>query len=89
MELTKENRLFLANLTNLLNGQLRGVINNKARTINYQLIEMTLFNAFKTAKSEGYTEGKQEALAEEIKEELKRDIYSPDNKPKKNEGQRF
>ena len=44
---------YLKNLTKLLNGQLRGAINLKARKDNEELIRMTLNDAFEKGEEYG------------------------------------
>lgn len=69
---------YIKSLVNLLNGQLRGTINNKAKSENESLIYLTLNSIFDFAFSEGIKEGvnitKSEILKDEIAEKVKVDI---------------
>ena len=69
---------YIKSLSNLLNGQLRGSINKRAREENLELITLTLQSVFDTAFNEGFKEGvntaKSEILKEEITERVKFDL---------------
>ena len=53
-----------------LNGQLRGVINKKAREENLEMIEITLLKIFEDGHQIGYSECNSEYALKEIKEQL-------------------
>lgn len=65
-----ETRKELDSFSNLLNGQLRGTINTKAREENLSLIQMTLYEVFRRAVSQGYQIGTSEALEKKVGDEL-------------------
>ena len=78
----------LENKSKLLNGQIRGVINLRARNENLQLIQLTLGSIYQQAYSQGCSDMINEISEQQIKEDLKNDIkedikdgYSPVNKP--------
>lgn len=64
---------YLTNLTNMLNGQLRGAINLKARTENRELVMLTLRDCFENGKSLGERITNEKYQLEKLKEELKDD----------------
>lgn len=74
----KEIEDYLISRTNLLNGQIRGAINSKAREENRQLIELTLSDVFDAAYGLGLTAKAQGEALDKLKEEL-------DIKPNKDE----
>lgn len=69
---------YIKSLSNLLNGQLRGSINKKAREENLELITLTLQSLFENAFNEGLKEGvnatRSEVLKEEITEKVKSEL---------------
>lgn len=67
----KEVNDYLVNMTNLLNGQLRGAINKKAKEDNKQLITLTLNDIFKRAYDLGWANQVQDEAFNNLKEELK------------------
>jgi len=79
----EEIKIYLEDLSLLLNGQLRGAINTKAKEINLELIQITLGNTFKKAFELGQFIQEQNAsadsLMEEIKKRLKDDTDRPEN----------
>ena len=60
----------ITNLSTLLNSQLRGGINEKAREINLELIRMTMDRLWDEVEYESYKAGVQDTLAEKVKEEI-------------------
>ena len=67
----KEVKDYLTNLAKLLNGQLRGAINLKARKENAELVYMTLRDAFEKGEELGISKTVQEFQLVQLKEELK------------------
>lgn len=61
---------YLTNLTNLLNGQLRGTINRKAREENYDLIRMTLNDVFEKGEQYGIRVTTDNFAIENLKNQL-------------------
>ena len=59
-------------LSNLLNGQLRGTINASARAENLALIQMTMSRLRDDAFAAGVKYGIQETLKDQVKEDLKK-----------------
>lgn len=66
----KEIEEYLLKMTHMLNGQLRGAINAKARETNYQLITLIINDIFISA----YNLGKLVTNQEEALEQLKGDL---------------
>jgi len=66
----KEIEDYITNISNLLNGQLRGAINTKAREENASLIMITMGNLFE----EAYTFGKAVQAESENLELLKKEL---------------
>lgn len=66
----KDGDEYIKSLSNLLNGQLRGSINKKARDENLELINLTLQSIFENAFNEGLKEGVNTARSEILKEEI-------------------
>jgi len=64
---------YLMGLTNLLNGQLRGAINLKARTDNKELVMMTLRDAFGAGQALGERITTEKFQLDNLKKELKDD----------------
>lgn len=62
---------YLTVLSKLLNGQIRGVINQKAREDNLELIQMTLITTWENGLNYGQTLKEQEMNLELLKKELK------------------
>lgn len=67
----KEINDYLVNRTNLLNGQLRGAINKKAKEANEQLITLTLNDVWEIAYNMGWANQVQDEAFNNLKEELK------------------
>jgi hypothetical protein len=57
-------------IANLLNGQIRGSINAKAREENYELILMTLHKVNSEGFEDGFKIGQQVYIEKKAKEEL-------------------
>jgi len=72
----KEIEDYLTSMTNLLNGQLRGAINKKAREENGELISITIGDIFNKA----YGLGKGVQAQEQSLEKLKMDLGITPNK---------
>ena len=62
---------YLMDLTNMLNGQLRGAINLKAREENKELIMLTFRDVFDTGKELGEKLITEKYQLEQLKKELK------------------
>ena len=78
----KEIEEYLLRMTHMLNGQLRGAINAKARETNFQLITFTVNDIFISA----YNLGKLVINQEEALEQLKGDLgITQENLDKLNE----
>ena len=69
----KEIEDYLIGMTNLLNGQLRGAINIKAREDNKQLIMLTLNDIFEKAYGLGKLVDEQQRALKQLKDELRED----------------
>ncbi len=69
----KEIKEYLENVSRLLNGQLRGAINGKAKEENLQLIQLTMGDVFERAFNLGITSEQQKQALNKLKEELKDD----------------
>lgn len=66
----KEIEDYITNKSNMLNGQLRGAINLKAREENAQLIMITMGNLFES----GYTLGKAIQADSQNLDQLKKEL---------------
>jgi len=66
-----EIQTYLSDLTTLLNGQLRGAINKKAREENEDLIRMTVNDAFEKGQEYGELLITEKFAIESLKENLK------------------
>ena len=64
---------YLTGISKLLNGQLRGAINLKARQDNEELIMLTLGDVFDKGLNAGYTKRDEEYTAQKLKDLLKDD----------------
>ena len=71
----KEIEDYLEGTTNLLNGQLRGAINAKARADNKELISLTINDVFERA----YALGKEVKEKQDTLKQLKNDLRDEDN----------
>lgn len=67
----KEVEEYLSNITKLLNGQIRGAINKKAREENETLIRITVNDVFEKGQEYGETITTQKYQLEQLKKELK------------------
>ena len=67
----KEIEEYLTNVSQLLNGQIRGAINKKAREENLELIQITILDIWDTGFNLGQTTKEQEINIELLKKELK------------------
>lgn len=75
----KEVEEYLIGTSRLLNGQLRGFINEKAREENLELIQLTMGDVFNRAYELGNSVNNQEQALKDIKNEL--GIKEDDNRP--------
>lgn len=80
-----EIRDYLENLTKLLNGQLRGAINAKAREENAELVYMTLSDAFEKGQEYGIAITTEKYAIENLKQQLKDEEEPVKPKPSKNQ----
>ncbi len=69
----KEVEDYLLNVSRLLNGQLRGAINLKAREENLELIQLTIGDVFERAYGLGRNVKTQQEALEQLKKDLKDD----------------
>jgi len=68
--MTPEVEMYLNNLSLLLNGQLRGAINAEARKDNYDLVRMTLNDAFEKGEEYGTAITTEKYAIDNLKNQL-------------------
>lgn len=71
---------YINNMANLLNGELRGSINSKARSENLSLILLTLNSVFEHALEIGIKEGVNNTRSEILKDEITERVKDSLNK---------
>ena len=76
MELSLEQEEYLNSRCNLLNGQLRGAINDKAKDLNLELIQMTVADIAIAFYEQGHTDGANESKEQQIRKDLLEDLKS-------------
>ena len=74
----KEVEIYLETISKVLNGQIRGAINKKAREENLELIQMTLLNIWNGAVESTLNTIDDIELLDKVRKELIDDTTKPD-----------